>query len=61
MPILELPQYNGIANPEHIESMGLVVLPLAVDVLAVADVDDTLVVQAPVLQPGGVEGEVDVD
>lgn len=39
LPILELPHHHSVSNPENIQPIRLVVRPLPVDVLSVADVD----------------------
>lgn len=38
-PIVEVAQNHSITDSEHIETMRLIILPLTIDILAMADVD----------------------
>ena len=59
--LLEFGEEDGVARAEDVEAVGLVVLGVAVEVLAMGEVEEGGAVEFPVVPVGEVEGEVVVD
>lgn len=59
--IIEIPKDNSITDPEDIEAMGLIIVPLSIDIFAMADVDKSCIIKFTIIPMWCVEGEIIVN